>query len=118
MPEKHSVIDLIEIIVEFGRKQQRIVILEGIFACKKYKTMLICLIEKFDESYVYYFDLPFEKTLHRHATKPNNHEFGKELMREWRNEKDYLGIPGETILGPELSMGSIVDKIVDDVNVA
>lgn len=63
MPERRSTIELIELIVEFGRQQGRIVILEGIFTSKKYKTMLLGLINKFDKTYVYYFDLPFEETL-------------------------------------------------------
>ena len=37
--EKRSVIDLIELVVEFGRQQGRTVILEGIFNTKKYSDM-------------------------------------------------------------------------------
>lgn len=50
--EKHSVIELIELVVE---------------QAKKYGPMLRKLASKFDEVYVYYFDLPFEETLVCHG---------------------------------------------------
>ncbi len=116
MPEKQSIIELIKLIVEFGRRQRRIVILEGILAKKKYGKMLQELIKDFDEAHVYYFDLPFEETLKRHVSKPNAHEFGENEMREWWNEKDYLGVLGEKVLGQELSAQTIVDQIIADVD--
>lgn len=65
--------------------------------------MLHKLASNFDEVYVYYFDIPFEETLVRHASKSNTHEFGEKEMREWWNEKDYLNMPNEKILrtGPK-----------------
>lgn len=114
--QKRSVIDLTEIIVEFGRKQGRVIILEGIFSSKKYRTMLLGLMKKFDKAYVYYFDLPFEETLRRHATKLNAHEFGEELMREWWNKEDYLGVSSEKALNQELSVESIVNQILADID--
>ncbi|MFZ1801687.1 MAG: AAA family ATPase [Candidatus Saccharimonas aalborgensis] len=116
MPEKCSVIELIELVVEFGRRQGRIVILEGILVTKKYGPMLRHLANRFDEVYVYYLDIPFEETLRRHATKPNAHEFGEKEMREWWNDRDYLVISNEKILTKELSVEDIVDTIIDDMS--
>lgn len=116
--DRRSVIELIKLVVEFGRKQDRTVILEGILSAKKYGTMLNELASKFDETYVYYFDLPFEETLVRHALKPNAHEFGEKEMREWWKEKDYLGMSGEKILHKELGIDDIVREIINDINVA
>lgn len=118
MLEKRSIIELTEIVVEFGRKQGRTVILEGIFSVKKYGTMLSDLASKFDEVYVYYFDLPFEETLARHASKSNAHEFGEKEMREWWNEKDYLGMSNEKILDKDLSVEDIVHRITSDIEVS
>ena len=112
---KTAVLMLIELMVEFGRKQGRTVILEGILSAKKYGTMLTEVMSKFDEVYVYYFDLPFEETLRRHSTKPNAHEFGEKEMREWWKEKDYLGSKNERILGEDLSAGELVELILGDV---
>ncbi len=115
MLDKGSVIELIELVVEFGRKQDRTVILEGIFSAKKYGTMLSRLASKFDEVYVYYFDLPFEETLIRHASKANAHEFGEKEMREWWNEKDYLGLTNEKLFHENMSIDDIVREIINDV---
>ncbi len=111
---KTSVIELIELLVEFGRKQNRIVVLEGILGFKKYGMMLNKLVSSFDESHVYYLDIPFEETLVRHASKPNAHEFGEKEMREWWKEKDYLGVPGEKILQADKSVGDVVREIIND----
>ena len=115
MPDKHSVIKLIEMVVEFGRKQSRTVILEGIFAAKKYGAMLQKLASNFDEVYVYYFDIPFEETLLRHASKSNAHEFGEKEMREWWNEKDYLNMPNEKILHKGQGVDDIVLEIIHGI---
>lgn len=115
MLEKHATIELIELVAEFGRKQGRTVILEGIFTAKKYGAMLSELANRFDEVYVYYFDLPFVETLARHATKPNAHEFGEKEMREWWNEKDFLGIPNEKTLNAKMDAEDIVSQIVSDI---
>jgi predicted ABC-type ATPase len=117
MLEKRSTIELIEIVVEFGRKQGRTVILEGIFSAKKYGAMLGALADKFDDVHVYYFDLPFEETLIRHKSKSNAHEFGEKEMREWWNEKDYLGISGEKILDKNMSVDDVVRKIINDIGI-
>ena len=112
--EKRSVIDLIELVVEFGRQQGRTVILEGIFNTKKYSDMLRGIASTFDQVHVYYFDIPFEETLNRHASKPNAHEFGEKEMREWWKEKDYLGTANETILHKDMTIDEVVDHIMND----
>lgn len=118
MLDKRSVIELIELVVEFGRKQGRTVILEGILSTKKYGKMLNKLVSNFDETHVYYLDVSFEETLIRHASKPNTHEFGEKEMREWWNEKDYLGVSGEKVLHEDLGIDDIVHEIIDDIGVA
>lgn len=115
--DKCSIIELTELVVEFGRKQDRTVILEGIFSAKKYGSMLSRLASKFDEVFVYYFDIPFEETLLRHASKSNAHEFGEKEMLEWWNEKDYLGMLGEKILHENLGRDDIVREIINDIKV-
>ena len=115
MLDKRSVIELIELVVGFGRKQGRTVILEGILSAEKYGLMLNKLVSKFDEVHVYYLDVPFEETLKRHALKPNAHEFGEKEMRVWWNEKDYLNMPGEKILQEDLGIDDIVSEIINDI---
>lgn len=40
--------------------------------------------------YAYYFDLPFETTLARHATKPAAYEYGEPELRQWWRLRDLL----------------------------
>ena len=116
--EKRSIIELTELLVEFGRKQGRTVILEGIFSVKKYGPMIHSLTSKFDAVHVYYFDVPFEETLARHMTRYNAHEFGEKEMREWWNEDDYLGMPNEKTLHKDMGVEDIVDQIISDIGIA
>jgi adenylate kinase family enzyme len=118
MLEKRSAIELTELIVEFGRKQGRTVVLEGIFSVEKYGLMLRTLASKFDAVHAYYFDLPFDETLVRHASKANAHEFGEKEMREWWKEKDYLGLPNEKILDKDMSVDDVINQIIDDIGVS
>lgn len=115
LPDRKAVIELMGMVVEFGRKQNRVVIVEGIFGKAKYGDMLRKMVESFDESYAYYFDLPIEETLVRHATKLNSHEFGEEEMREWFKEKDFLGLPGEKILDETMGVEEVVEQIINDI---
>lgn len=100
----------------YGNRIGRAVILEGVLSKKKYKQMLQRLIADFDGLvYVFYLDIPIEETIRRHSFKPDAHEFGEDKIRQWWLEKDYLGIDGEIILGPELTQGEIIQQIVRTV---
>lgn len=60
------------------------VILEGILSVGSYSEVLEQILHKHPaENYMFYFDIRFEETLKRHATKPLNNEFGRKEMREW-----------------------------------
>ena len=39
-------------------------------------------------------------------------------MREWWNEKDYLGVPNEKILHKDMGPEEIVHQIISDIAVA
>ena len=67
------------------------------------------------EKLIYYFDISFEETVRRHATKPNAHEFGESEMRQWWKDQDVLGVPGEQRIGEQLAQAEIVDMIHRDV---
>jgi thymidylate kinase len=102
-------------LVLYGKEQGYDVLLEGIFSKKKYGDMFHELLPQFDETFVYYFDIPFEETLRRHSTRDKTHDFGESEMREWWLEKDYLGIEGEQILGADVSEDALVEHILDDI---
>lgn len=79
-------------LLQYGRKNSEVVILEGILDARVYRELFETAKKEFSSNiYAYYYDLPFEETLLRHQTKPNCHEFGEEDMRRWWNEKDFIG---------------------------
>lgn len=108
-------IELIKRTVLYAKEIGYDVILEGILAKKFYGLMISELIEEFDNRvHVYHFDLTFEETLRRHATKPNAHDFGEEEMREWWNEADSLGVKDEHIFFAADTEDEVVAQILRD----
>jgi hypothetical protein len=97
-----TTIDLIEQIVEFALSRNYDVILEGILYFPRYGEMLKRLVSKCPHNYFFYFDVSFEETLNRHATKQNAHEFGETEMREWYKPNQLTHFKGEQVI-PELS---------------
>ena len=114
--EGNPAIQLIYDLCMYGNNVGYTVILEGILSNKKYGAMLRRLLDDFQgEKLIYYFDVSFEETVRRHATKPNAHEFGELEMRQWWKDQDVLNVPGEQRIGEQLSQAEIVDLIHRDV---
>ena len=114
--ENNPAIQLIYDLCMYGNNVGYTVILEGILSDKKYGAMLRRLLDDFQgEKLIYYFDVSFEETVRRHATKPNAHEFGESEMRQWWKDQDALNVPGEQRIGEQLSQAEIVDLIHRDV---
>lgn len=109
-------VELIGNIVKYGNRIGYDVIIEGILDKSKYGMMLEEVAKDFDEIHTYYFDLSFEETLTRHATKDKRNEFGEKEMRQWWVEKDYLNWPNEVLLKAELSKEDVIDMILKHVN--
>ena len=105
-------IELIKRTVLYAKEIDYDVILEGILTKKYYGKMLGDLIDSFEGNVsMFYFKIPFEETLKRHAAKPNAHEFGEKEMREWWQDDDQLGIAGEVIIDADMSQERIVDMV-------
>ena len=114
--ENNPAIQLIYDLCMYGNNVGYTVILEGILSNKKYGAMLRRLLDDFQgEKLIYYFDVSFEETVRRHATKPNAHEFGESEMRQWWKDQDVLNMPCEQRIGEQLSQAEIVDLIHRDV---
>ncbi|MBU9675070.1 kinase [Planococcus sp. CP5-4] len=108
--------ELIRQITEYGKGRCPIVILEGIFMKHRYEELLLDLIRFYDgEAFVYYFNLPFEKTMERHNTRPQSQDFGEASLQKWWTPKDDLGVPGEQLLTEEMSEQAIVELICSQV---
>ncbi|WP_084243583.1 kinase [Planomicrobium okeanokoites] len=105
-------LDLIRQITEYGKGKCEFVILEGILLKERYGEMLMDLIRFYEgNADVYYFDLPFEKTVERHQSRALADVFGEDLLRAWWRAKDYLGTAGETMLTEEMTEESILGLI-------
>ena len=65
--------------------------------------------------YAYYYDLPFEETLRRHATKKNRFSFGEKEMRRWWRDRDHIGLIPEKSIGVEVSLDEAVHMILSDM---
>ena len=103
-------------LILFGKNNCDIVILEGILNSKKYIKLFKRIKEEFkDNIFAYYFDIPFEETLNRHSKRACAKEFGKEKMKEWWLEKDFMKIIPEKLLGKELTIEEIVSSIINDI---
>lgn len=105
-------VDLIRQITEYGKGSCKLVILEGIFVKQLYEEMLRNLIRFYSgNAYTYYFDLPFEKTVERHNSRPQAEAFGEESLRSWWRQKDFLGVEGEKTLTEEMTQKDILNLI-------
>lgn len=100
-------------LLKYGARHSAVTVMEGILDSDQYAELFDAALELYGEwdIFAYYYDLPFEVTLARHATKPNCADFGEAEMRRWWREKDFLSNIHETILGPELS-GEAVTEII------
>lgn len=110
---------LMAALLEYGRQSSEVTILEGILPAEDYAPLFRKALELFgrENVFAYYYDLPFEETLRRHATK-SGVNFGEEDMRRWWQEGDCLPMVEETRLPPELSLEEAVERIYRQVGQA
>ncbi len=99
----------------WGAKHCDVVIVEGILATNRYDPLFRTLQAEFDQVFAYYYDISFEETLRRHATKPNCNDFGEKEMRSWWREKDYIGWLPEMMIPAEMSQEETVEMIYREV---
>ncbi|MBL7499779.1 kinase [Frankia sp. CNm7] len=108
-------IDLIATIVTRCLTGGYDVILEGILDASRYGTTLRAVIATHPgPAHVYYFGLPLEETVRRHATKPNAGGYGEHELAQWYVPNDLLGVPGEQTLSPTQTQQQIVTRIITE----
>lgn len=104
-------------LLDYGMEHCEYVILEGILNSKWYKPLFEHAMSIFGtEIYAYYYDLPFEETVKRHKTKINT-DFGEDELRDWWNEKDYIGYISEKAFTEAISLEEAVNIICRDLTV-
>jgi hypothetical protein len=91
------------------------VIIEGILNADWYSETLLRLVADHrgvSRSYVY--DLPFEETLRRHATKPVATVFGEEELRtRWRGFQPVTGLD-ELVITADDSLDATVARVLEE----
>ncbi|MEV1004902.1 kinase [Nonomuraea sp. NPDC050202] len=93
-----------------------VVLVEGIMASARYKAALQRLIDQHPgRALVYWLDVEFAETLHRHATRPQAAEFTPEDMAGWYVQDDWLGLPGEALIPQESSLEETIQRICRDI---
>jgi predicted kinase len=108
-------IELIRRVAEFALDAGFHVIVEGILYVAHYGQMLRELREGHNgTSWFYYFDVPFEETLRRHASKPQAQEYGRAEMSGWWRDKDLLPDGTEQVISTSSSLDATVQRIMCD----
>lgn len=108
-------IGLIDLMARYALDQGFCVVVEGILHPDRYGDMLRRLIRDHKgRSLAYFWDVPFEETLRRHATKPKAAEFGETEMRDWWYGSAYVDGLGETTVGVEASLADAVGRVSAD----
>lgn len=90
------------------------VVVEGIFRKEKYKPMFERLIEAHSgASYVFYFDIGFEETAKRHATRSKAADFTPDEMKEWFGMAAPLEMSCERVIPEAHTKGQTVSFVRD-----
>lgn len=107
---------LLQSLLRYGHGHCAVTILEGILASDVYAPLFAEAARLYGSHlYAYYWDIPFEETLCRHATKPNRGDFGEADMRRWWREKDYAPMLREKRLDETLSQEGALHLILSDM---
>ncbi|TDU89576.1 putative kinase [Kribbella voronezhensis] len=92
------------------------VVLEGIFYNPTYGDMLRRLIaDHAGVTGVYYFQLAFDETIRRHATRELAKVVDAEQMRDWYQPCDLLGVPGEQVIDSSSTLDDTVERVIRDL---
>lgn len=102
--------------LRYGHAHAGTTVLEGILGSDAYAPLFQLAKALYgEEIFAYYYDLPFEETLRRHASKPNRDDFGEEDMRRWWRERDLLADIKEKVFGPEISLTAAEEQVLSDL---
>lgn len=108
-------IRLIEQIATACLQEDLVVIVEGILDSRKYGPMLKRLTDNAPQSLFYAFDLTFEETLRRHATRPQAASIPEALLADWYRGWQPLRFVAETRIDASWSIEATIDRIYRDI---
>ena len=91
------------------------VVVEGILYSHIYGAMLDrLLVDHRGVTLCYRYELSFDQTAGRHASKPEAAEYGPDKMRRWWRDTDPLPGAREHALGVDVSLEDAVARILHD----
>lgn len=106
-------VGLIDLTVRYALEHGFHTVLEGILYVAHYGDMLAGLLADYPQrSHCFYFDVPFEQTLERHATKPIALEVGEAQLRDWYRPLDLLPGGVETMISASSALDETVDQVL------
>lgn len=112
-------IGLIDLVARYSLDHGFHVIVEGILYADRYGDMLATLrAEHRGLTRCYYFDVPFEETLRRHATKPQAAAYGEAEMRDWYRDRDLLPGGIEHVIPAGSTLENTVRRVMRDTGLS
>lgn len=90
------------------------VIVEGILRSSVYAAPLERIATAADDARFHAFDLAFDETVRRHATRPQSDEFTSEQMREWYRGWDPLPFVAERRITVDEPLDAVVARILGE----
>jgi hypothetical protein len=91
------------------------VIIEGVLQPDWYTESLLRLVaDHRGVSRCYLYDLPFEETVRRHATRPLADAFGEEAMRQWWRGFNPIADLDEIVITACDSLDATVARVLED----
>lgn len=106
-------VDLIGQMARYALGHGLDVVVEGILDTQRYGDMLRALVGGHDgPTYCYLYDISFEETLRRHATKPVAGAFGEQEMRAWWKGLQPVDGLDEKILEESLALDEAAARVV------
>lgn len=110
-------IGLIDLTARYALDHGYHTIVEGILFSQSHAEMLTKLVtDHVGPTACFYYDLSFEETVRRHATKPQAAEYGAEMMANWYRERDLIPALNETILSHDVMLDDAVSLMMDAVD--
>lgn len=110
-------IGLIDQTVRYALDRGYDVILDGILAAARYEPMLAGLArDHAGPTAHYYFDIPLEETLRRHATRPLSRKVTPDMIRDWYIPHDRLGYTTERVIPESSSLQDTIQRIMTELN--
>lgn len=107
-------IGLIDLTARYALNHGYHVIVEGILFSKTHGEMLLNLVRDHSgKSACFYYDLSFDETVKRHATKSQAAEYGPDLMRGWYRQSDLVPDLGEIVLDHQVTLDAAVSMMMD-----